>query len=440
MSYNGKAFLIILLIIILEGAIRKWILSSVGIPLMALRDLIIIIFIAIGIKKRYLNFRNTSEFILLIWSFVVFIWSYIHFMIGLIPMQVMFLTFHFWILYIWFAVLMFRTLTDYDIKIILKLLIFSIVPMVILAVTQFLSPVESFINKQVDSLDGEGVFLLAAGIVRATGTFSFTMGYTTYLALLSPLVLWMMSSGSHFIKNELLRKIIIILFFLGVIVSGSRGAIFLTFGMFGFYLVVLLISGGFKKIKTQTIVASLFLLSTLVYFAYPFLELAYEANSLRMESASEQENVSQRIVDTFIGNQETWDNFSLLGKGIGGGSSAARSFMQTSEENFIMGEMEIDRILTEAGILGILFVFLKIFISIFGITKSYTILIKEKNTLPFLFWIYLTVQLLTTSTTGQITVHAFTILSLAIGLVLIRPNIYKNLLIDVVNKKREYNA
>ena len=161
------------------------------------------------------------------------------------------------------------------------------------------------------------------------------------------------------------------------------------------------------------------------YYAYPFLEKAYNANISRVESASKSENVQTRIIDTFLGNKRTWDRFTLLGHGIGGGSNAARPFMAPHGEEFIMGEMEIDRILTESGILGILFELLKVILIIFALFKTFGMLIKYKTTLPFLFWVYLSIQLLTTSTTGQITVHAFVFLSLAIGFKLLqRKTIY----------------
>lgn len=425
-SFYGKSFILLFLIVIFEGALRKWVNPSFGIPLLGARDLIVIFLIIRAIKKRYLKFNKLPETIALIWTIVVFIWTALHIVLGLIPWNVGLLVFHFWILYLWLALLGYRTLTTYDVAKILKLLLFSLIPMVSLTITQFLSPVDSFINKKVGSTDAEGIFLVAAGIVRATGTFSFSMGYTTYLALLAPLIFWLMSSKG-LIKNALLKNIIIFLYFIGVLVSGSRGAIFFTIGMFAIYLVTLFLSAKFKKIKKRTILLSTILVMTIGYYAYPFLEMAYNANMSRVESASKSEDVETRIIDTFIGNERTWERFTLLGHGMGGGSNAARPFMSSSSsDQFIMGEMEIDRILTEGGIVGIIFELLKIILIVFALFKTFIMLIKYKITLPFLFWFYLSIQLLTTSTTGQITVHAFVFLSLAIGFKLLqRKTIYK---------------
>lgn len=424
-SFYGKAFILLFVIVIFEGALRKWVNPSFGIPLLAIRDLVVVFLLMKAIKKRYLKFNKLPEIITLIWTIIVFIWTSLHIILGFIPVAVGLLLFHFWILYLWLALIGYRTLTTYDIEKILKLLLFSLIPMVILTTIQFLSPVESFINKQVGSVGGEGVFLVTAGIVRTTGTFSFTMGYTTYLTLLTPLIFWLMSSKG-FVKSTLLKNILILSYFIGALVSGSRAVIFFTVGMFMVYFASFFLSGKFKKIKTKTILLSMILTIIVGYYAYPFLEKAYNANTSRMESASKSEDVETRIIDTFIGNKRTWDRFTLLGHGMGGGSNAARPFMTSNGEEFIMGEMEIDRILTEGGIVGIIFELLKVILIIFALFKTFRILIKYKTTLPFLFWFYLSVQILTTSTTGQISVHAFVFLSLAIGFKLLdRKTTYK---------------
>ena len=251
-SFYGKSFILLFLIVIFEGALRKWINPSFGIPLLGARDLIVIFLLINAIRKRYLRFNKIPELIALIWTIVVFIWTSIHIILGLIPVAVGLFVFHFWILYLWLALIGYRTLTAYDIEKILKLLLFSLIPMVILTITQFLSPIDSFINKQIGSVDGEGVFQVIAGIVRATGTFSFSIGYTSYLALLAPLIFWFMTS-KKLVKNALLKNIIILLYFIGILVSGSRAAILFGIIMFIPYILSLFLSSKFKKIKIRTV-------------------------------------------------------------------------------------------------------------------------------------------------------------------------------------------
>ncbi len=417
-SIIGKSFLLILFIVVFEGAIRKWLIPSAGIPLMLIRDLIAIGAIFFGINLRYFKFKSFPEFSLLVWTFIVMMWSLLQFVFEIIPFPVIFIGFRSWILYAWFALLCYRALRPYDVEVILKVLLLSLLPMVVLSVIQFMSPVHSFINKQ----PGEGsvIFIVVKDIVRTTGTFTFTMGYTTYLALLSPLVLWMMSKKTIIFKNSTIRLLVIVSFFLGVLVSGSRATLLFTASMFGFFIISMFFSGAYKKISSRSFfLGSIFIIIT-GYYTFPILEKAYNANISRIQTASMKEDVSTRIIETFIGSAKTWENMDIFGSGIGAGSNAARSFMPKGKDDFVLGEMEIDRILNEGGLIGIFFSLFKLLIALYALTLSFKIMIKEKNMLVFLFWTYLTVQLLTSSMTGQITVHAFLFLSLGIGWTLLR--------------------
>lgn len=416
-SIVGKLFLFILFIVLFEGAIRKWLIPSAGIPLMFLRDFIVIGAFLLGMNLKYFKFKAFPEVLLLVWTFIVIIWSLLQFVFEIIPFPVIFIGFRSWILYAWFSLLCYRALKPYDVEIILKVLLLSLLPMVVLSVIQFMSPVNAFINKQ----PGEGlIFVVVKDIVRATGTFTFTIGYTTYLALLAPLVLWMMSKNIRIFKSNSIQLLIKVLFFVGVMVSGSRGSLLFTAGMFGFFIMSYFFTGAYKKISSKSFFLGSIFIIIAGYYTLPILERAYNANISRIETASRQEDVQTRIIETFIGSAKTWDNLELFGYGIGAGSNAARSFMPKAEDGFILGEMEIDRILNEGGLIGIFFSLFKLLISVYALVISFRIMIKEKNTLAFLFWTYLTVQLLTSSMTGQITVHAFVFLSLGIGWALLK--------------------
>ena len=52
---------------------------------------------------------------------------------------------------------------------------------------QHYSPPGARINTQIDG-DEESVFVAVVGVVRTTGTFSFTSGYATYMTMVAPLV------------------------------------------------------------------------------------------------------------------------------------------------------------------------------------------------------------------------------------------------------------
>lgn len=408
-----KSFLIVFFIVLFEGALRKW-LNVPTIPLMFLRDLVVVSSILYGLK--YFSFRAFPEVSLLVWTFIVIIWTLIQNMSGLMPIPVVVIGIRSWLVYFWFALLCLRVFTKEDLNFIIKVLIATVIPMVVLTAIQHLSPVSSFINAQPEG--GGEIFIVIAGIVRPTATFSFTLGFTTYLAMIGPFIFWLMSDGVDFIKNYYYRLSIIGAYFLGVLVSGSRGAIMLAAVMLALWFLSKLLTKKLN-ISTKTILLLPFILGISLYFLTPIIERALDANISRIEAASQQEDTSSRIIDTFIGSSALWENFDIFGHGIGAGSNAARNFMPGSN-SFLLGENEIDRILNEGGIIGLFFELIKVLISLSGLIISFKLLIKEKYTLPIFFWTYLTIQLLTATTTGQITVHAFTFLSLGLGWSLLR--------------------
>ena len=78
-------------------------------------------------------------------------------------------------------------MNEADYRAAMRVAVWSLLLMTPLVVLQHFSPPGARINSQVDS-DEADIFLVIADVVRTTGTFSFTAGYTTYLALMAPLV------------------------------------------------------------------------------------------------------------------------------------------------------------------------------------------------------------------------------------------------------------
>lgn len=420
LSWVAKVFLAVFFIVLFEGALRKWLFLPT-MPLMLLRDSLVLIAVIYGIGTSSYRFRAVPEILMTVWSVIVLIWAMLQYIFQIMPFPVLFIGIRSWLFYLWFAVLFARKASSYDITVIIKTVLATLIPMVSLAVYQHLSPVNAFINRQVEGK----VFTVTSNIVRATGTFSFTIGYTAYMAMVMPLVFWLMTDGTKFFKNYSYRMLLIGSYFLGVLVSGSRGALFLTIGVMGVWIIVVIVSGTYKKVSSKTLYLLPLMLAVGIYLLIPILQRALEANTTRIELASQSEDLSDRIVNTFLGTDKTWENFDIAGRGIGAASNAAGAFMHTSGEGFVMGENEIDRILNEGGILGFLFEFLKIAVALTGLLISFKILRREKIALPLLFWVYLTIELLTATLTGQITIHGIVFLSLGIGWSLLRKPVRK---------------
>lgn len=414
----GKYFIFIFLVILFEGAIRKWVWGGATIALLGLRDMAVVFIVLWGIFYRKFDFHSWPEIFLFFWTGLIIFWTGLQLIAELQPPIVGFIGFRFWVLYLWLALLSVRTLSWSDIEYLLKFIGLTLLFMIPLALVQFISPPTAFINKQAGGAE-EHIFQVVAGIVRTTGTFSFTAGYTTYLAFVTPSVLWLMGGGLKGSMHPMLRLLIIGLFFIGVLVSGSRGAIMSTLFFVFMWFTFLLLANRLPKISGTKIILGMIGFIILLVSLFPILEKSYEANTARFERASNVEDTNSRILNTFLGSDYIWENFDFLGKGIGGGANASKKFKKHHKGGTLLGEWEIDRVINEAGIVGILLMLLKWLSVLTGLWISWRIFNTYGEFLPLSIWIVLLIQLPTGQVIGQLSIHGFTLLLLAIGFVVL---------------------
>jgi len=414
LHFVGKMFVAIFLVLVFEGAIRKWIWDSATIPLLGLRDLLVLAAVSWGILHRYFDFRAWPEILLLFWTALIVFWSGIQILNGLMPPIVGAIGFRFWVLYLWFALLCAKALQWQDIEYLFKLFALTLLFMVPLAMIQFMSPPTAWINKQAGGED-QYIFQVIKDIVRTTGTFSFTAGFTTYLAFVTPAVLWLMSGGLKNSLNPFIRLVIIGLFFVDVLITGSRGAIMTTVFFVGMWFFALLLANKLPKISPAKTLLGLVGFVILLVLLFPILERSYDANAQRFETASALEDVGGRVAGMFTGSDETWEQFSVLGYGIGAGANASRNFMPDTSNGFLLGENEIDRVLNEGGLVGLLLAAVKWLVIIVGLMSAWTIFRRNNEFLPLSIWLVLAIQLPTGSVTGQLSVHGFILLLLGLG-------------------------
>ena len=423
-GFKQKMLIIFFFYIILEGAFRKWFLPNLNIEIILLRDLMIIFFIFKGFLNNEFDFNSRIEKTIFYWTIIVIFWIIIQLIFKQTFVAVSLRGFRGWVLYFWFSVLIFRLTKDhFMIEKNLKILIYTLIPMSLLITIQFNLPPDHFFNKQT----AEGfIFLLDDGIVRPTGTFSFTSGYVQYITFITPFFLYFINDNKHF-KTFSIKLILLISYILCIIFSGSRAVIVNSFILI---FISLFIAGKKNFIKNFFII---FIICIMTYFIF---DVAIESTINRFESASNNDITSVRLIKTLFGGSIAWTNFNLIGEGIGMASNLSAFFLKQKSltglgyttgigRSFLLGENESTRIIIEGGVLGVLFFISKFFLAIYSLKKSIKILIDCKNTLPFYFSLYFSIQLLTTPITGQLTTHAFTSLGLTVLLLLLNSEYIK---------------
>lgn len=402
LSTIGKLFFVILFIVVFEGAFRKWISSSLTTLLVLLRDVIALYGIFWSIKTKRLRFTQRGAQILWLWTAIFMVWGLLQIIVNSSSFLIFIIGARFWLLYLWFAYAAAVSFCEHDFNFIAKTLLLLLLIMTPLAIMQHFLPPSSFLNKQLDN-EVEDVFLVSAGIVRTTGTFSFTLGFTTFLAVVSPFVLALLAPGTRLWKKKWTPKVCLLALGIATIVSGSRGAIIYLFTLFAAYAFLSLIYSKRSK-KGSTVVVIVTITALLALVPYVFSRAA-DATQDRFESAAQSENIYSRIAIIFFGEPDTYNNFKIIGHGVGVGTNFAGT-VATGERTFLLAETETTRAVLEGGLLGLAFIGLKFLVMVMGLLRSCLILKSSANILPLLLWITTSLALFSWSIIGQLTVNA----------------------------------
>jgi hypothetical protein len=411
-----NSFIIFTFLLFTEGILRKWFTNSFSIELILLRDSIIVITLIYALKNKILIFTEKLEKILLLITLLIIFWSLLQLIITQTTVTISIIGLRNWLIFYWFVVIFYKSLNFENLDFILKLLTITFIPIVILAYIQFLSPVDSVINKAVD---GGFIFQVVGGVVRPSSIFTFTYGYNQYLAFIAPIILGLISLKDKFNISSKKKLLLLFLLLFAVLTCGSRSIIIYSAFLFVTYFYLNLFN--FNSININ--IGKILILIVSFFLIINFLNEYFEIIFSRFETAAVQEDVFARVIQMVLGSQNTWENYSIFGEGLGTASNMARPFLNT--RNFYLGEFDSDRILNEGGTLGILFLCLKpIFILIlFSKCSQIKLISYERYIFSILVLIFLVYQLMLSSITGQVTSHAFFVLGLCMFFVISKTNV-----------------
>ena len=99
----GRLFISVMLMVILEGALRKWLSSSLTLPLVLARDALAVYTIFYALSRGHLHRQKDVTIFLLAWSCCVVMWGMLQLILGESNPKVLLIGLRFWLLYIWFA-------------------------------------------------------------------------------------------------------------------------------------------------------------------------------------------------------------------------------------------------------------------------------------------------------------------------------------------------
>jgi len=385
-------------LLIFEGALRKWILPGLATPLLVVRDpvLLLIYAMAFGSGVFPLNGFTITAFGLALANFLTaIIVNPLNIGITFFGLHADFL--HLPLIYLMPAVLSIKDVRRYG----FYLLLISI-PMAVLVYYQFKSPPTAWINTGA----GIGSAQIEVGVdkIRPPGTFSYSTGLTAFASLVTAYLL-----HQFFTVKPLAPKWIfypaVLSAFVTVGLSCSRTNLVANIILIAGTLLIPFYQPKLVK-SSMKILVSLSLVFMFAACYNAFREGMDMLNTRIINSGGVKTGLVERYVDSLF-PFSTAAGAPLLGYGIGMGTNAAAGLLY-HERSFLLAEDEWQRVILESGpIFGTAYIFLRIAMVI-GIFKAAIRSLKQGNTLSMMLFLAGFIPLLN-GQFGQPTALGFTV-------------------------------
>lgn len=358
-----KLFWLYFLLLIFEGALRKWVAPQLSAPLLVIRDPVCILIIWEAYRTRkwpsrwLLPITFLSIIIIGLFSLQIALGDN-PFLVGLYGLRSYLLPFP--VIFI-----MGECLDDEDLLYLGRCTLWLLLPICLLALGQYLAPANSFLNKGAYRDAKQMVYI--GDHVRASGTFSFSIGLAHFVTLAGSFVFYGM------FRENLAKKWLIwaSAFALIVIVptTGQRLLVVQLAAVLG-CVAISAMMGISQFAKVIRIIIPILILFVLASFLPVFRQEIQSmgnrfTHAAASEGGTEESSFYDRTVQPEINAAEdASDTQNWMGIGLGRGAMAVQAFV-TGATRFVTGEYEFSHELMEMGpFAGGAFALFKLFLAI----------------------------------------------------------------------------
>ncbi|MEO6722054.1 MAG: hypothetical protein ABIN67_16935 [Ferruginibacter sp.] len=366
---------------IFEGALRKWFLPQLSMPLLIVRDPIVLWLIFLAYQRGLFkpNFYLTAIVALGVLSFgAAMFMGHGDKWVAIYGARTM-------LLYFPMMFVIGNVFNQADVLKMGKVLLWIAIPMTVLLVLQFYSPQTAWVNRGVGG-DEEGAgFGGALGYFRPPGTFSFTNGTTCFYSILAPFIIY------YWLTPKKLNKYILLLatgaLLVAIPTSISRG-LFLQVGVSVVFMLIA-ISRNPKYFGKVFIATVLVVVAFALFSNVGFFQTATEAFTSRFENANESEG---GLVEGTIGNRFfgalikaiSFSTGSMVGMGVGSGTPLGALLLK-DDTVARTADFEWLREIGEMGVMGLGLIMLRVGLTLKIAVASYHKL-KKDDMLPWLLF------------------------------------------------------
>ena len=335
------------LLLILEGALRKWVLPSLATPLLIVRDPVALWLLLTAWRRGLLPANSYLSSMMLLGVVGIFTAVFLgHGSLFVAIYGARILMLHFPLIFV-----IGRVFNRDDVVRLGKGLLWLAIPMTVLMLLQFYSPQSAWVNRGVGGDTQGGGFSGANGYFRPPGTFSFITGLVQFYSLLAPFVL------AFWLKREPVNRLLLLAattsLLLAIPFSISRTLMFQTCLTVVFTVAA---TSRHPKYLVQMLLVGVGLVGVFLLLSNTsFFQTGTAAFTSRFETASQQSSgtvsgdLLARVIDDQLGPIDL-NKQPFFGYGLGMGTNAG-GMLLTGGQFFLISETEWGRVIGELGLL-----------------------------------------------------------------------------------------
>ena len=365
---------------IFEGALRKWFLPALSMPLLIVRDPIVLWLIILASRRGLLKFNIYMAgmvFLGVVSLFTAVFLGHGDIAVAIYGARTL-------LLYFPMIFVIGQVFNQEDVIKIGRIMVIIAIPMTILLGLQFYSPQSAWVNRGVGGDEAGAGFGGAMGYFRPPGTFSFTNGTTCFYSFLAPFLL-------YFWLNTKKINLLILTAATGALVAAiplsiSRG-LFFQIGISVIFLVIA-VSRNPKYFGKILMASCLVIVALAAFSKASFFKTATAAFTDRFDGANDAEGglvegvIGERFFGTLIKAITGSSDQSVFGFGVGSGTSLGAKLLN-DDSILMLADFEWMREIGELGLMGLLVIMLRVGLAVKISLASYNKL-ASGNLLPWL--------------------------------------------------------
>ncbi|MEJ7738056.1 MAG: hypothetical protein WKF97_11565 [Chitinophagaceae bacterium] len=389
-----KGIWVFFILLIFEGALRKWVLPGLSTPLLVIRDPLAIWLVFMAIRRNIFSlniYMVAMGVIAMVSIFTAVFLGHGNLIVAMYGARIL-------LIYFPCMFVIGRVFNREDIIKMGKWTLIISLFMTVLLTLQFYSPQSALVNRGVGgSMEGAGFEAGAFGFYRPPGTFTFTTGTTLFYGFAAVFIFYFWFYFKH--VSRILLTLATISLVISIPLSISRALFFQVIVSLVFAIIFALRKPQYLRKMTLALIGSIIAIALLGHVS--FFETAAETFTARFEHAGDVEGgLKGTLGNRFLGGMilafANTTEQPFFGHGLGMGTPVG-SMLLTGKVSFLIAEEEWSRLIGELGLLmGLGVILVRVMLSLKLAFLSY----KRLRLGDLLPWILMSFGFLTLTTGG----------------------------------------